>query len=155
MQVLSAWIDSFTIDTVGPADVVKVRFLLRPTINWLVEHDQSEVLSPDIIGGLVTKIFGAVLAEDSEGDELFQSEVIQICVALVQHVPHLLREHKKLIIQCIWYVYRARSSSPALQHFTAGNIDLLQVDPQEGQHREIPRLSVRRALLPGVPRQQG
>ncbi len=155
MQVLSAWIDSFTIDTVGQADVVKVRFLLRPMIDWVVEHDQSEVLSPDIIDRLVSKIFGTVLAEDSDGDELFQSEVIQLCGALVQHVPHLLREHKKLIIQCIWYVYRARSSSPALQHFTAGNIDLLQVDSQEGQHREIPRLPVRRTLLPGVPGQQG
>lgn len=59
MQVLSAWIDSFTIDTVGQADVVKVRFLLRPMIDWVVEHDQSEVLSPDIIDRLVpVRIFG-------------------------------------------------------------------------------------------------
>jgi hypothetical protein len=132
MQVLSAWIDSFTIDTVGAIDVVRVRFLLRPMIDWLVEHDQSVVLSPDIIDKLVTKIFGTVLAEDSEGDELFQSEVIQLCVALIQHVPHLLREHKKLIIQCIWYVYSAHPSSLASPLFTAHDIDLLQVDPQEG-----------------------
>lgn len=127
--MLSAWIDSFTIDTVGAADVVKVRFLLKPMIDWLVQHDQSEVLSPDIIDRLVTKIFGTVLAEDSDGDELFQSEVIQICVALVQHVPHLLREHKKLIIQCIWYVYGVGSIISVLLFFIRHDIDLLQVDP--------------------------
>ena len=154
-QVLSAWIDTFKIDSVGAADVVKVRFLLRPMIEWLVQHDQSGVLSPDVVDKLVTNIFGTVLAEDSDRDELFQSEVIQICVALVKHVPHLLREHKKLIIQCIWYVYIARSTAQTLRFFTGRNIDLLQVDPQEGQHREILRLSVRRALLPRVPRQQG
>lgn len=153
--MLSAWIDTFKIDSVGAADVVKVRFLLRPMIEWLVQHDQSGVLSPDVVDKLVTNIFGTVLAEDSDRDELFQSEVIQICVALVKHVPHLLREHKKLIIQCIWYVYIARSTAQTLRFFTGRNIDLLQVDPQEGQHREILRLSVRRALLPRVPRQQG
>ena len=117
--MLSAWIDTFKIDSVGAADVVKVRFLIRPMIEWLVQHDQSGVLSPDVVDKLVTNIFGTVLAEDSDRDELFQSEVIQICVALVKHVPHLLREHKKLIIQCIWYVHFARSPAQTLRVFTA------------------------------------
>ena len=152
--MLSAWIDNFKIDA-GPADVVKVRFLLRPMIEWLVQHDQTGVLSPDLVQKLVTDIFGTVLAEDSHGDELFQSEVVQICVAFVQHVPHLLREHKKIIIQCIWYVYTSRSTALGLPFFTRRNIDLLQVDPQEGQHRQILRVSLRRALLSRVSRQQG
>ena len=103
--MLSEWIDSLKIDNIGEADVVTVRFLVRPMVEWLVQHDQSEVLSPDLVDSLVTKLFGTVLAEDSDSDELFQSEVTQLCVALVQHVPHALKDHKKQIIQCIWYVH--------------------------------------------------
>lgn len=103
MQVLSLWLKEFKIDTVGIVDTMKVRFLLRPMVQWLVEHGQIEALSPDVIKSLVFNIFGTVSADGSECDELLQAEIIQLCVTLVEHVPELLADYKKQIIQYIWY----------------------------------------------------
>jgi hypothetical protein len=119
MQVLSAWIDAFKIESVKPTDVIAARFLVRPMIEWLVQRDQSSVLSPDLVEALVVKIFGTVLAEESDGYELFQCEVIQICASLIQHVPRLLKEYKKQIIQCIWYVNLFGDQLPFARRFTS------------------------------------
>lgn len=81
---------------------MKVRFLLRPMVQWLVTHGQIEALSPELVKLLIFDIFTSVSAEGSECSELFQSEIIQLCVILVEHVPHLLADYKKQIIQYIW-----------------------------------------------------
>lgn len=105
LQVLSLWLRDFKIDKVGMEDTMKVRFLLRPMVQWLVQHGQTEALSSDVIQSLVQNVFGTVSAEGSDCNELFQAEIIQLCVTLVEHVPNLLADYKKQIIQYIWYEF--------------------------------------------------
>lgn len=103
MQVLSLWLKDFKIDNVGMEDTMKVRFLLRPMVQWLVGHGQTEALSSNVVKSLVLNVFGTVSAEGSDCNELFQAEIIQMCVTLIEHVPQLLADYKKQIIQYIWY----------------------------------------------------
>lgn len=102
LQVFSQWIDSFKIESADLSQTMVVRFLLRPMIGWLVQHGQSDILAQDLVKKLITKVFGKVSAEESDCHDLLQSEMIQVCVLLVQHVPHLLRDYKKELIQYIW-----------------------------------------------------
>lgn len=130
MQVLSQWVDGFKIDKVDMVGTVTVRFLLRPMVEWLVTHNQTGALTPEVINSLVVNIFCTVSNEASECDDMFQSEVIRLCVILVQHVPYLIRDHKKQIIQYIWYV---GTRSLIIVH----GLDLtivvgIQVDSQKG-----------------------
>jgi len=102
LQVLSKWIDNFKIESDDLSQTMVVRFLLRPMIGWLVQHDQSEIFTQDLVKKLIQKVFGKVSAEESDCHDLLQSEMIQVCVLLVQHAPHLLRDYKKELIQYIW-----------------------------------------------------
>lgn len=102
-QLLLAWIEDFSIESISSEDTIVVRFLLKPMITWLVSRNQEDALSVDVIQPLVNKIFCQISAENSNCCENFQSEMVQICALLVEHVPHLLREYKKQIIQYVWY----------------------------------------------------
>lgn len=149
-KVLECWIEDFSAKEVNDDDTIVIRFLLKPMVEWLVSHDQQDAITDAIVDSLVHKVFGQISLEDSACSELFQSEVVQVCVELVKHVPEALREYKKQIIQYVWYVELGCALSPRRIRALIRAIFYLQVDIKERQHRQTLCLPLRCSFLPGI-----
>jgi len=93
-------------DPSSPISVNTVRYLINPMVSWALTHEQQDIITGDIAQTLVTGVFQILCAEGASGSEQMLIEAIQLCSSLVQHAPSSLKEHRKEVIQYIWWTLK-------------------------------------------------
>jgi transformation/transcription domain-associated protein len=81
-----------------------LRYLINPVMAWVVTHGELEVLSPDVVQGLVNDVFQN--PEKDGPSEQIQLELVQLCATLIQHAHSLFHEHRKELIQFGWWTLK-------------------------------------------------
>ncbi|PRW20721.1 phosphotransferase inositol or phosphatidylinositol kinase [Chlorella sorokiniana] len=103
-QLLKHWLEVYRMKQLDQEHTVSVlRYLINPVMAWVVTHGELEVLSPDVVQGLVNDVFQN--PEKDGPSEQIQLELVQLCATLIQHAHSLFHEHRKELIQFGWSVH--------------------------------------------------
>ncbi|KAL4854024.1 Transcription-associated protein 1 [Chlorella vulgaris] len=104
-QVLKHWLHIYGQPELDQDHSVNVlRHLINPLVSWLVVHNELDVLTPEIVRGLVMDVFQN--PEKGGPSEQIQMELVQLCTTLIQHAHVLFQDHRKELIQFGWWTLK-------------------------------------------------